>query len=67
MKIYVKYVKYCSQCPNCWYDNNITRWECRKRDNEFIAWMSDNDDKIEIPKWCPLQDAETLNSEDFEI
>jgi len=59
MKLYIEYIKYCNQCPNCHYDPNITRWECQENNYEFIEWMGSNDDKIEIPNWCPLQDAES--------
>jgi len=66
MKLYIKKIESCTQCPSCVYDNNITRWECEKRGNEFLKWMGD-DDKIEIPKWCPLINADVLEKGDFEI
>jgi len=54
MKLFTKVVESCIFCPNIKSDINGTRWECASGFTvRFICWQSD-EEKIEIPKWCPL-------------
>jgi hypothetical protein len=59
MKLFQLLITNCGQCPNCGTDQNITRYECKAKNNNFICWDNSDvfeDDTTPIPKWCPLQD-----------
>ena len=59
MKLYQEKVNYCSECPSKYWDVNVTRYLCRRMGGKFICWMSEDDDMIPIPDWCPLPDYRT--------
>lgn len=60
MKIYIKEIKTCLECPSCHMDRNLTRFLCDKDGDNFICWM---DEKPPIPKWCPLPEKDEFYKE----
>lgn len=62
-KVFLKTITGCHGCPNMGWDQNITRCECKAKNNAFICWddnYGDEEDETPyppIPKWCPLPDS----------
>jgi hypothetical protein len=62
-KLLKMYIKKCNECPFCQYDDGPVRgWDCMNEGTTEMR-LRDEDDmhvpRVEIPKWCPLDTADT--------
>lgn len=60
MRVLIKEIGYCIECPYMDCDINLTRNECTKSKRKFISWSTGDVNEYVIPEWCTLIESDNV-------
>lgn len=55
MKLYVKEVNHCEECPH--YEPHLLADQCGFIHKSIESYYDNENDAFNIPEWCPLEDV----------